>query len=166
VVDWVPAERRWDLLREADVLVAPHRASLETRLSLRTRFLDALAVGCPVITSEGGTMARLLREHGAGRVVAEGDAEGLAQALRETLGETPSSGAASTERAPTEAARRLLEGFRWERVLAPLVRFCRSPRVDPTKERYAFRPATRVPNDRLGFRLRRFLRGLRGEARS
>ncbi len=41
LLDWVPAARRWDLLRDVDVLAAPHRPSLETRLSLRTRFLDA-----------------------------------------------------------------------------------------------------------------------------
>jgi glycosyltransferase involved in cell wall biosynthesis len=162
VLDWVPAERRWDLLRDADVLVAPHRASLETRLSLRTRFLDALAVGCPVITSEGGTMARLLREHDAGRVIAEGDSEALAEALAEAL-RTPSVGDAARELdrvAVREGARGLLEAFRWERVLEPLVRFCRAPVTDPTKERYAFRPPTVAPPDRPGFRLRRGMRRL------
>lgn len=153
VLDWVPAERRWDLLRDADVLVAPHRASVETRLSLRTRFLDALAVGCPVITTEGGTMARLLREHGAGRVVPEGDAAALAETLRTTLDEGEGTG-----KDTREGVRRLLDGFRWERVLEPLVAFCRAPVADPTKERYAFRPPTVAPPDRLGFRLRRRVR--------
>jgi hypothetical protein len=41
LLDWVPAARRYDLLRDVDLLAAPHRPSLETRLSLRTRFLDA-----------------------------------------------------------------------------------------------------------------------------
>jgi glycosyltransferase involved in cell wall biosynthesis len=162
VLDWVPAERRWDLLRDADVLVAPHRASLETRLSLRTRFLDALAVGCPVITSEGGTMARLLREHGAGRLVGEGDSEALAEALTEAL-RTPPEGEVAREMDRTavrEGAGRLLEAFRWERVLEPLVRFCRAPSTDTTKERYAFRPPTVAPPDRPGFRLRRQVRRL------
>jgi len=153
VLDWVPAERRWDLLRDADVLVAPHRASVETRLSLRTRFLDALAVGCPVITSEGGTMARLLREHGAGRVVPEADAAALAETLRTTLYEGRGTGEDTRE-----GVRRLLDGFRWEPVLEPLVAFCRAPVADPTKERYAFRPPTVAPPDRLGFRLRRRVR--------
>lgn len=153
ILDWVPAERRWDLLRDADVLVAPHRASVETRLSLRTRFLDALAVGCPVITTEGGTMARLLREHGAGRVVPEGDAAVLAETLRTTLDEGEGTG-----KDTREGARRLLDGFRWERVLEPLVAFCRAPVADPTKERYAFRPPTVAPPDGLGFRLRRRVR--------
>src|SRR6185503_6770556 len=33
-IDWVPAERRYDLLRDVDLLVAPHRPSLETLPSL------------------------------------------------------------------------------------------------------------------------------------
>src|SRR5947199_119575 len=85
VHDWVPAERRYDLLRDVDLLVAPHRPSLETRLSLRTRFLDALAAGCPVVTSEGGAMSRLLAEHRAGWVTPPGDAPALARALAEVL---------------------------------------------------------------------------------
>jgi len=157
VLDWVPAERRWDLLREMDVLVAPHRISLETRLSLRTRFLDALAVGCPVITTEEGTLARLLRQHRAGRVVPEGDAEALLRALREVLGEDE-----AVRQRRCEAARTLLEAFRWQRVLEPLVAFCTEPKVDPTKARYAFRPSTRAPRDRLGFRLRRRLARILG----
>ena len=148
-LDWVPAERRYDLLRDVDLLVSPHRPSLETRLSLRTRFLDALAAGCPVVTSEGGAMSRLLAEHRAGWLVPPGDAAALARALAEALAQ-PDSRAAG--------ARELLAAFRWQRVLAPLVRFCREPRVDATKARFAARPATVAPPDRLGFRLRRKLR--------
>jgi glycosyltransferase involved in cell wall biosynthesis len=156
VLDWVPAERRYDLLRDVDLLVAPHRPSLETRLSLRTRFLDALAAGCPVVTSEGGAMARLLAEHRAGWVVPPGDAAALAAALVEALDEP---GAAEARR---PGARALLAGFRWERALAPLVTFCREPRVDPTKERFACRPQTAAPADPLPLRVRRRLRRLLG----
>ncbi|HZF08093.1 MAG TPA: glycosyltransferase family 4 protein [Thermoanaerobaculia bacterium] len=155
ILDWIPAERRYDLLRDADLLVAPHRPSLETRLSLRTRFLDALAAGCPVITSEGGTIGRLLAEHRAGWVVPPGDPAALAGAVVEAL-DRPQEIAAAQE----EGARRLLADFTWDRALAPLVRFCRDPRTDPTKERFAHRPATVVPPDRLGFRLQRRLRRL------
>lgn len=157
VLDWVPAQRRWDLLRDVDLLVAPHRSSLETRLSLRTRFLDALAAGCPVITSEGGAMGRLLARHGAGRVVPEADAGSLTEALRSTLGEDEEEAARRRR-----GAEELLEAFRWERVLEPLVAFCREPRTDPTKEEYAFRPPTLAPRDGVLFRLRRKLRSWLG----
>lgn len=148
-LDWVPAERRYDLLRDVDLLVAPHRPSLETRLSLRTRFLDALAAGCPVVTSEGGAMSRLLAEHHAGWIAPAGDAPALARALTEALDDPASCQA---------GARRLVEQFRWDHVLAPLVAFCRDPRIDETKERFGQRPATSAPADRLVFRLRRRLR--------
>jgi glycosyltransferase involved in cell wall biosynthesis len=152
---WVPAERRYDLLRDVDLLVAPHRPSLETRLSLRTRFLDALAAGCPVVTSEGGAMSRLLAEHHAGWVAPPGDAPALARALSEALDDPASRKA---------GARELAAAFRWDRVLEPLVRFCREPWVDATKERFAYRPTTVAPPDRLAFRLRRRLRVWRGIA--
>jgi glycosyltransferase involved in cell wall biosynthesis len=155
VHDWVPAERRYDLLRDVDLLVAPHRPSLETRLSLRTRFLDALAAGCPVVTSEGGAMSRLLAEHHAGWVAPPGDASALARALAQALDDPASRKA---------GARELATAFRWDRVLEPLVRFCREPWVDATKERFAYRPATVAPPDRLAFRLRRRLRVWRGIA--
>ena len=38
-----------------------------------------------------------------------------------------------------------------------LAAFCRAPRIDPTREEFAFRPETVAPPDRLSFRLRRFL---------
>jgi hypothetical protein len=155
VLDWVSAERRFDLLRDVDLLVAPHRPSLETRLSLRTRFLDALAAGCPVVTSEGGAMSRLLAEHHAGWVVPVGDAPALARTLAAALDDP---GARRT------GARELAAGFRWDRVLEPLVRFCREPRIDATKDRFAQRPATVAPPDRFAFRLRRKIRVWRGMA--
>lgn len=152
VLDWVPAERRFDLLRDVDLLCSPHLPSLETRLSLRTRFLDALACGCPVVVTEGGTVARLVRENDAGWVVPPADETALARALVEVL-------ANEHERVRRrEAGRRLADSFAWERVLAPLVGFCREPWRDPTRERFAFRPPTVAPADALGFRLRRKLR--------
>src|SRR6185503_9073864 len=106
--DWVPAERRYDLLRDVDLLVAPHRPSLETRLSLRTRFLDALAAGCPVVTTEGGAMSRLLAEHRAGWLAPPGDAMALARRIAEAL-DDPGSRQAGAEA--------LAAAFRWDRVL-------------------------------------------------
>jgi len=192
-LDWVPVERRYDLLRDVDLLVAPHRPSLETRLSLRTRFLDALAAGCPVVTSAGGAMSRLLREHGAGWVVPPGDAAALGRAIAAALGvsaadplavtasvQAPAAVSAglatagSTSSDPDESHRNrdgaavawrqgaavLLASFRWEEALAPLLRFCREPRREATKERFVHGLATAAPADGAGFRLRRRLRRL------
>ena len=155
-LDWLPAERRYDLLRDVDLLVAPHLPSLETRLSLRTRFLDALACQCPAVTSEGGAISRLLQQHGAGWVVPARDSEALAAALAQILGD------------PEEVARRrigareLARQFAWDTVLQPLIRFCRQPVADASKYEFAFQPPTLSPPDSLRFRLRRRWRQLVG----
>ena len=151
-LDWVPSERRYDLLREVDVLVATHKLDLETRLSLRTRFLDAFCAGCPVLTTEGGAIARLLREHRAGWVVPEGDAAAIGAALGQILG-----GGAEVE-GRVVAAKTLASGMSWEQVLAPLAQFCHTPRRDPHKEAFTYRPGTAAPPDPFFFRLRRYLR--------
>ena len=94
-------------------------------------------------------MSRLLAEHRAGWIAPAGDVRALARIPAEAL-DAPAS--------RREGARELLAAFRWDRVLEPLVRFCREPWRDGTKERFAQRPATVAPPDRLSFRLRRRLR--------
>lgn len=155
VLDWVPAERRFDLLAEVDLLVAPHRPTLETTLSLRTRFIEALAAGCAVITTEGGALGRLLRERSAGWVVPAADSRALTAALGEAL----AGGAAVEER--RRRGRLLAEEFRAARALSALVKFVDRPRRDETREQFAFRPDILAPRDSLLFRLRRKLNRLR-----
>jgi glycosyltransferase involved in cell wall biosynthesis len=150
ILPWFDADRRFDLLRDVDVVAAPHRPSLETRLSLRTRFLDALAAGCPVVVTEDGAMSRLVAQYEAGWVVAAGDSAVLAEALRQALADP-----AAKQRAATGAAA-LVEAFSWEEVLRPLVEFCRNPRRDPGRERFLHHPETVAPNDGLAFRIRRW----------
>ncbi|MEO8504743.1 MAG: glycosyltransferase family 4 protein [Acidobacteriota bacterium] len=151
-LDWVPSERRYDLLRDVDLLVALHHPSLETQLSLRTRFLDAFAAACSVVVSEGGAVSRLVREHGAGWVVPAEDPPALAAALEQALGD-------DSERARRRiAGKALAESFTWDRALAPLVEFCRAPQQDPFKESFAHRVSTMAPDDPALFRLRRWWR--------
>ena len=101
---------------------------------------------CPAL-SNGGAMSRMLVEHQAGRVVPAGDAAALGLALVEAI-----EGGGLSFRA---GAACLLEEFRWARALAPLVAFCREPRIDPTKERFARSLPTSAPADSLAFRARR-----------
>jgi glycosyltransferase involved in cell wall biosynthesis len=141
LVERVPASGRRQLFAASDLLVAPHAASLETDLSFRTRFLEALAVGCPVVATRGGALAREVARRDAGWVVPERDPEALAAAIDEVLAGGPE----------VEARRgrglALAAEHGWPRALRPLVDFLRQPRVDPTREEFAFRPDTVVPRE-------------------
>lgn len=157
-IDWVPSARRYDLLRDVDLLASTHRDSIETRLSLRTRFLDALAVGCPVLTTEGGAMSRLLRADDAGWVVPEQDAAAVFEALVEIFAD------AERARAVVGRGREVGARFSWSRALKPLVDYLHAPWRDASKREFSLALPTRAPKDPLAFRVRRKLRRLLGSS--
>jgi hypothetical protein len=111
---------------ESDVGVSIHSEDIETRFSFRTRVLEYLWAGLPVIATEGDAMADLVRAHDLGAVVRCRDAESLAAALVD-LSE-PKRRTACSER-----VRRVADGFLWSKVAAPLADYCRNPFVAPDR---------------------------------
>ena len=82
---WVPYEERLAWFAEADLGVSAHRDSLEARLAFRTRLLDHIASGTPLVVTRGDVLADLVRSRGLGRVVEPGDVGGWVGALIELL---------------------------------------------------------------------------------
>ena len=120
--EWVAYETRADYLLDADVGVSCHYPHVETEFAFRTRILDYLWAGLPVVATEGDSFAELIAERGLGRTVPPEDVEALVQALEQMLADP--AGVAEVRRGVAEAA---LE-FRWGTVLGPLTDFCREPR--------------------------------------
>ncbi len=125
--DWVPYHDRQNYLLEADVGVSLHQSHIETRFAFRTRFLDYLWAGLPIVATEGDVMGDLVREWGLGRVVAPGNVEGVAQAVLDLLN-TPELRDAYQPHFVGARAR-----LQWEMVAGPLIEFCSNPRLAPDK---------------------------------
>ena len=123
--DWVPYEERENYLLEADLGVSLHLPHIETHFAFRTRLLDCLWAGLPMVVTGGDTLADLVCAHGLGRVVAPEDADGVAEAILALLAEP------APRAARAEAFACVRRRFSWERAVAPLVRFCADPRPAP-----------------------------------
>jgi hypothetical protein len=117
---WVPYEERGAWLAEADLGVSAHGDHLEARYAHRTRILDYLWAGLPVVATAGDALGDLVEREGLGRAVVAGDAPAFATACAELLGP---AGAAARARVAAVAPT-----LSWERVAAPLVDWCASPR--------------------------------------
>jgi len=91
---WVPYDERLGWFAEADLGVSAHRDSLEARLAFRTRLLDHIASGTPLVVTEGDVLADLVRSRGMGRVPAPGDVDGWVGAVTELLGDEQAYAAA------------------------------------------------------------------------
>ncbi|WP_091452167.1 glycosyltransferase [Actinokineospora iranica] len=126
---WVPYEQRQDWLLDADCGVTTHYEHVETTFAFRTRVLDYLWAGLPIVTTDGDSFAELVRAEGLGVVVPAEDGDALAAALERVLYDEEF---AQGCRERIAVAR---ERFTWENVLAPLTAFCRAPR--PAADRLA-----------------------------
>ena len=118
---WVAYDDRQNYLLESDVGVSLHLDHLETMYSFRTRMLDYLWTGLPIVSTAGDGFAEIISARGIGTVVPAGDVDAVVSALVELLGD-PQARAACRERAAAVAS-----GFRWSTVLEPVVGFCAAP---------------------------------------
>ncbi len=62
-----------------------HRPTAEAEYSIRTRLFDAIAAGVPVVATEKGFAAELVKREQLGIVVPPGDVDAVAQALQRLL---------------------------------------------------------------------------------
>lgn len=122
---WVPYAERADYLLDADIAVSIHRAHIETEFSFRTRLLDYLWCGLPIVATAGDSFEPLIEEHHLGLVVPPGDVTALEHALETLLSDPDRLAAASAN------ARKLADEFRWDRVLEPVRDICRNPTRAP-----------------------------------
>jgi GT2 family glycosyltransferase/glycosyltransferase involved in cell wall biosynthesis len=119
--DWVPYDERAAYLREADIGVSTHRQHLETRYSFRTRMLDYLWAGLPIVCTEGDFFGDLVQREGLGRAVPPNDPSALAEALSTMLD------AADARASARRAIERVAASMTWDAVTAPLRDFCAAP---------------------------------------
>ena len=82
---WVPYDKRLAWFAEADLGVSAHRDSLEARLAFRTRLLDHIACGTPLVVTAGDVLADLVQSRGMGHVLAPGDVGGWVGAVTDLL---------------------------------------------------------------------------------
>jgi glycosyltransferase involved in cell wall biosynthesis len=112
--DWVPYEERQSYLVEADLGVSTHFDTVETRFSFRTRVLDYLWAGLPIVSTRGDVLSELVDACGLGATVDVGDVRGLADAIL---------GLADDAEARADASRRIAavrDELAWPRVVARL----------------------------------------------
>jgi glycosyltransferase involved in cell wall biosynthesis len=119
--DWVPYQERDNYLLESDLGVSLHLNHLETRFSFRTRFLDYIWAGLPILATEGDVISDQISQWEIGRVVKSGDAHQVGQALVELL-ETP-----DLKQCYKASFDRVRARYEWENVMAPLTDFCAAP---------------------------------------
>jgi len=118
---WVDFSERQNFLTEADAGVSTHYSHVETTFSFRTRILDYLWAGLPMVVTAGDYFAEVIQKEGLGIVVDAEDVDGLADALEKVLWDEDFADSARANIARVRAR------FEWDQALAPLVEFVADP---------------------------------------
>ena len=125
---WVSYEERQNYLLEADIGISTHLEHIETDFSFRTRLLDYIWAGLPIVTTQGDSMSELVEQNILGKTVPPEDVERLSTALMELI-EDPKLLSKMSEN-----LRQIASRFSWDKVTEPLDRFCDDPKIAPDKE--------------------------------
>ncbi len=146
---WVPGEQLGDYVLEADIGITAHRATLESRFAVRTRFWTYLWGGLPIVATAGDVTAEQVERHELGCVTPPGDVDAMAESLRRLT-----DPAARAQHAT--ASRRLAAASTWDAAVASLDDLLRSgiPRGDRAARLATLPPSPRF--SRAGNNLRKF----------
>lgn len=119
--DWAPYELRESFLLEADIAISAAKDLAETRLAFRSRVLDYLWAGLPVITTSGDVLSDLVQQHSLGIVVPPGNINALAAAMLRLLQEPSLRADAAARSVP------ITDSLRWSNCVEPLRKVALEP---------------------------------------
>ena len=116
--EWTPYNLRQAFLLDSDAGLSIHHERIETEFSYRTRVMDYIWARLPVITTEGDSIAKMVKIENIGEVVKYENTHQLARVMESIV----------TNRSLKEIYRKNLNKiaprFYWENVTRPLVRYC------------------------------------------
>jgi glycosyltransferase involved in cell wall biosynthesis len=124
--EWVAYADWPSVLLESDIALSLHHETAETQLAYRSRMLEYIWAGLPIVATEGDATSELVKSYRLGQIVAYQDAAGVAQAILNLLHQP-----AEEYQGNLAAARQALS---WERVAQPLIQFCRNPQRAPDRQ--------------------------------
>lgn len=148
MLGWVPWAEVAGYYRQSNVGINIDALHYETIYGTRTRLVEMLAAGLPVITSLGCELSDLLGQYGAGLTFASGDAVGLGKHIL-ALAEDKNSYQTMVERALHYAHHELS----FYTTTAPVRTWAAQPVLSPDHD-----PARFPPQNQLEYQLRAVLR--------
>jgi hypothetical protein len=130
--DWVAYGDWPNVLLESDVALTLHSESIEARLAFRSRVLETIWAGLPIVATEGDATSDLIAHYDLGIQVGADQVGQVAAALVALVDEDPQQRATGFTRARAD--------LNWERAAEPLAAFFRAPHRAPDRTQWLTDP--------------------------
>ena len=138
---WVEYDERQNYLLESDAGIITHPEHIETRFSFRTRILDYLWAGLPIISTKGDSLSDTVEKENLGITVRENNVSDLVSAILKLVDDKDyySNCVRNIENTAKE--------YTWEKVCEPLIKFCKDPVISAYKKKLKENEPTGMEND-------------------
>jgi glycosyltransferase involved in cell wall biosynthesis len=127
--EWVPYEMRQNFLLESGAGLSVHQEKIETEFAYRTRVMDYIWAKLPIITTEGDSIAKMVKDENIGEVVKYESTHQLARVIESVLANK------SLRDIYKKNLEKIISRFHWENVTKPLIDYCISPNYAPDKKK-------------------------------
>ena len=124
---WVDYNIRHEYLLDADAGVSAHLDNAETRYSFRTRMLDYLWCGLPILATRGDEFGDMVGREPLGISIDYEDGDGWCEAIRKMMTDEAFRSKCRTN------VERVREQYAWSRVAEPLQQVCRDLMPSPDR---------------------------------
>ena len=118
---WVEYEDRQNYFMESDAGIITHPNHIETRFSFRTRVLDYLWTGLPIISTRGDSLSDLVERKGLGLTSRDESVDDIVGAITRLADDREFYNQCVNN------IEKITGDFNWEKVCRPIVDFCRDP---------------------------------------
>ncbi|MBM3707516.1 MAG: glycosyltransferase [Actinobacteria bacterium] len=125
---WVDYSRRQNYFLESDAGIITHPEHIETRFAFRTRILDYIWAGLPIITTGGDSLSELVEKEKLGITVGAGDVNGIIEAILKLADDRQFYSKCKLN------LEKVAKNYTWEEVCKPLIRFCKDPVANAVRQ--------------------------------
>ena len=119
--EWAPYDLRQTFLLDSDAGLSIHHERIETEFSYRTRVMDYIWARLPIITTEGDSIAKMVKLENIGEVVKYENTHELARVMESIVLNK------SLREIYRKNLNKIAPRFYWENVTRPLVKYCADP---------------------------------------
>jgi GT2 family glycosyltransferase len=126
---WVEYDERQNYLLEADAGIITHPGHVETRFAFRTRILDYLWAGLPIISTKGDSLSEIIEQNNLGITVEDGNIAELAKAIIKIADKGE-----FYDRCKVNICA-IATQYTWEKVCEPIIKFCKDPIISAYRKK-------------------------------
>lgn len=119
--EWAPYDLRQTFLLDSDAGLSIHHERIETEFSYRTRVMDYIWARLPIITTEGDSIAKMVKMENIGEVVKYENTHELARVMESIVINK------SLREIYRKNLNKIAPRFYWENVTKPLIQYCAEP---------------------------------------